>query len=107
MYGAAVNISYIFNSMDMDVLLGTMLGTILNYKRDPYVDHSGFLNRPNIDSSSCRGQLFGAKAPDTNYGRGNVFRGICLQGVRYLAFSITRGQYNIDLYILNIILRNP
>ena len=40
------------NLMDMDSSLGTILGTILNYKRDPYVHNKGSLNEVNIDSSS-------------------------------------------------------
>ena len=40
------------NFMDMGSLLGTVLGTILNYKRDPYVHNKGSLNKVNIGSSS-------------------------------------------------------
>ena len=40
------------NVMDMDSLLGTILGTILNYKRDPYVQYFGPLNKANIDHIS-------------------------------------------------------
>ena len=42
------------NLMDMGSLLGTILGTILNYKRDPYVHNKGSLNKANIDSSSYK-----------------------------------------------------
>ena len=40
------------NVMDMGAL--SVLGTILNYKRDAYVHCQGPLNMPNIDCSSCR-----------------------------------------------------
>ena len=38
--------------MDMGSLLGSILSTVLNHKRDCYVDCSGSLKKPNIDSSS-------------------------------------------------------
>ena len=40
--------------MDMSSLLGTMLGTIPSYKRDPYVHPYWSLGKPNSDRSSCR-----------------------------------------------------
>ena len=38
--------------MDMGSLLGTILGTVLNYKTAPYVHHDRFLSKPSIDSSN-------------------------------------------------------
>ena len=38
--------------MDMGSLLSKMYGTMLNYKRDPYVHRQGSLDKAIIDSSS-------------------------------------------------------
>ena len=42
--------------MDIGSLLGNILGTILKYKRDPYVHPYCFLGKANIDNKSyaCR-----------------------------------------------------
>ena len=40
--------------MDMGSLLGTILRTLLNHKRDPYVHPQTSLGIGNIDHSSCR-----------------------------------------------------
>ena len=41
--------------MDMGSSSGTILGTMLNYKRDPYVHSKGFpFKKANMDRSSYR-----------------------------------------------------
>ena len=40
--------------MDMDSLLGSILGTVVNYDKDPYVHCSGSLIKANTDSGSCK-----------------------------------------------------
>ena len=54
--GPEAQVSYseyvVCNLVDMDSLLGTMLWTVLNYKRDPYVHYKGSLHKVNTDSSS-------------------------------------------------------
>ena len=45
---------FLHNLMGMGSLLGTILGTVLNYKRNPYVHPQWCLNKPHTDSSSYR-----------------------------------------------------
>ena len=42
------------NFMDIGSSLGTMLGIVLNYKRNLYVHCLGFASKANIDSSPCQ-----------------------------------------------------
>ena len=40
--------------MDMGSLLRTILGTIINYKKDPYVHYQGSLSKPDVDRSPSK-----------------------------------------------------
>ena len=67
------------NSMDMGSLSGTILGTILNYMRGPYVHYNGALNKANIDSSSY--ELYSKLL------KGGLYQGLC----RGLLSGLLRG----------------
>ena len=43
---------FLHNLMDIGFLFGTILGTLVNYKRNPYFQCSGSLKKANINSNS-------------------------------------------------------